>query len=407
MRFEPDTWVDALLRPLAMAAPDANVYVEIMAPDMRFAFVLALALALVAAALLRIQGKADGAAMTSAHHRSSRPVLILLAVTAVGFVSWLATSGNGRYFIAGLLIVGPVCIGLTRLLPITRAMRFALAMGMLAVQTFAVCQTAPWHGWGMVSWKEAPYFHVEVPAESRSQPATYVTLSAISYSLVAPLFHPQSRWISLHNAPAPDSAMPDSRRTEAFLAKAQPGRLMLLVPVVGGMLTQDRLPNAKVSDAMSRQLAPYRLGFAQPQTCRFLPSRSLADIGPGEKTEARRARSGFWLCQLTRLDSVGAPDASRGHRYDAVFKALESQCPRFFPAGGDGASLELAGGEVRSYLQAEMKAYAYDSGEVFYKYYRALNPVLVGRADDLIAGRSRIDCSRIRGRSGLPWEREI
>ena len=48
VRFEPDTLYEALLRPVAMAAPDANVYVEIMAPDLRFIFVLAL-LALLAA----------------------------------------------------------------------------------------------------------------------------------------------------------------------------------------------------------------------------------------------------------------------------------------------------------------------------------------------------------------------
>ena len=54
-----------------------------------------------------------------------------------------------------------------------------------------------------------------------------------------------------------------------------------------------------------------------------------------------------------------------------------------------------------------MKAYVYDSGEVYYKYYRALNPVLVGKVEDLLAGKSRLECGKIRGRSGLPWEREI
>jgi len=33
--------------------------------------------------------------------------------------------------------------------------------------------------------------------------------------------------------------------------------------------------------------------------------------------------------------------------------------------------------------------------------------VLVGKVDDLLAGKSRLDCDKIRGRSGMPWEREI
>ena len=78
-----------------------------------------------------------------------------------------------------------------------------------------------------------------------------------------------------------------------------------------------------------------------------------------------------------------------------------------FPAGGDGEPLRIPNGAVRSYLQSEMKAYVYDDGQVFYKYYRALNPVPVGRAADVVGGRARVDCSAIRGRSGLPWEREI
>jgi hypothetical protein len=405
VRFQPDTLSEALLRPAAMVAPDANVYVEIMAPDFRFIFVLAL-LALLAAMSL-LAGRRRTAGVNGTGGGFARPVFVLLAALTIAFVAWLATTANGRYFLAGLLIVGPVCVGVTRLLPVTRALRLTLAVGMVALQAFAVQQSDPWQAWAMASWKESPSFHVEVPPEWRTQPATYVTMSAISYSLLAPMFHPQSRWLSLHNAPPPDSGAADGRRTEAFLSKVQAGRLMLLVPVVPGMLTQERLPNARVSEVINEQLGPYRLGFTQPQSCRFLASRGLAGMGLGEKTQEERSRSGFWLCQLTRLDAGAPLKTSRGKRYDAVFKVLEGQCPRFFPADGDRASLALSNGEVRSYLQAEMKAYVYDSGEVYYKYYRALNPVLVGNVEDLLAGRSRLDCGKIRGRSGLPWEREI
>ena len=171
--------------------------------------------------------------------------------------------------------------------------------------------------------------------------------------------------------------------------------------------TRLSVSNASVSKVLNEQLASYRLGFTQPQSCRFLSSRGLAGMGLGEKTQEERTQSGFWLCHLTRLDAGALLQTSRGKRYDAVFKILEAQCPRFFPAGGDGDSQALSNGEVRSYLQAEMKAYVYDSGEVSYKYYRALNPVLVGTVQDLLTGKSRLDCGKIRGRSGLPWEREI
>lgn len=401
MRFQPDTWVDAVLRPVAMAAPDAGVYAEIMAPDFRFLFALAL---LLAVGLVKLS-RSRQAAPAGVEPRAARPTLLLSAMIAVAFVPWLATTGNGRYFVAALLIVGPVCIGLACLLPLTRGMRLVLAIGMVALQAFAMQQSAPVRAWTLASWKDAPYFRVDLPAELRSRPATYVTLSAITYSLLAPRFHPDSRWMSLHNAPAPDARAADARRTEHFLSQAQPGRVMLLVPVVEGMLTPQRLPNDSVSRAIEDQLAPYRLAFARPQSCRFLHSEGLADIGLGEKNPEQRAQSGFWLCELARVEAgPGGSRAPAATRHDAVFRLLETQCPNFLPAGGDRASQRLPHGEVRSYVQGEMKVYVYDEGDVVYKHYRALNPVRVGSTADLLAGRARLDCSRIRGRPQLPWQ---
>jgi hypothetical protein len=403
-RFEPDTWLAALLRPVAMAAPDSYVYVEMMAPDFRWVFVLLL-LVLLVTLRRRARGGSAGAVAAAGADAGPATVFVLVAVLAVAFVPWLMTSGNGRYFLAGLLIVGPVCVGLAWRLPVTRSLRLTLAAGMVALQAFAVQQSAPWQAWGLAQWKEAPYFQVDLPPEAKTEPATYVTMSVISYSLLIPQFHPQSRWINLANAPLPGTNTFNSERTAAFLAQAQ-GKLRLLVPVVPGMVTEGLLPNAEVSEVIDSQLAPFGLGFAQPQACRFLHSRSLASMGLREKTEQQRAQSGFWLCELRRV-APGARPSAYGRRYDAVFAALEKQCPRFLPANGDGPSLALPAGEVRSYMQAEMKVYVYDNGEVYYKYYRALNPVLVGKADDLLAGRSRLDCGTIRGRSGMPWDREI
>lgn len=406
MRFQPESLHEMVLRPLAMVAPNANVYVELMAPDFRFVFVLGLLMLLAAMSALPLRRRAD--ADQPATWVRTRPIALLLVFLVVAFVAWLMTTGNGRYFVIGLLIVGPLCVGLSNLLPVTRELRLTLALLMVLIQGFAVYQSAPFRAWALTGWKEAPYFHVEVPPQWRAEPATYVTMSAISYSLVAPLFHPESRWMSLHNAPVPNSAGLDATRTEIFLSKAQPGRLMLLVPVVPGMLTPDKLPRTEVYVAIDQQLARYRLRFAHPNSCTFLASQGLAGIGLGEKSEAERARTGFWLCQLARTEERGkaAPGNYPG-KHDGIFKMLEAQCPRVFPAGGDGASVALSNGEMRSYLQAEMKAYVYDNGEVYYKYYRALNPVLVGTAADLTAGRTRLDCSTIRGRSGLPWDREI
>ena len=96
-RFMPDTWWEALLRPIAMAAPDSHTYVEMMAPDLRFAFAILLALLLLLAYRRRT---------------ADRPLLVLLALVVLAFAPWLASSGNGRYFVAFLLLAGFVVVAL-------------------------------------------------------------------------------------------------------------------------------------------------------------------------------------------------------------------------------------------------------------------------------------------------------
>jgi hypothetical protein len=400
VRFEPDSLLQALLRPLAMAAPDANVYTEIMAPDFRFAFALVLLVGVSCVLLLRRRERpGDGPTPT----QNARSLSLLVLLLAAFFVPWLATSGNGRYSFVGLLAIGPVCVGLARFVPATRGLRLVLMLGMLAWQAFAIQQSAPWQAWRLAAWRAAPYFHVQLPEEVRRDPATFVTLSAISYSALAPLFHPDARWISLYNAPRPDSDAPDARRTAAFLAAARPDGLRLFAPTVPGMLDAQKLPNAAMVQGLDRQLGGYGLAVAQPRRCRFLPSRTLEEMGLGEKTAEERAQVGFWLCVLARLPP-GAP-LPPAPRHNAVFAALERQCPRFFPSGGDGPSAVLPGAELRSYLRSEMKAYVQNDGQVWAKYYRSLNAQRLGAAADLLAGRTRIDCGSLRDSAALPWDR--
>jgi hypothetical protein len=327
-------------------------------------------------------------------------------VLAASFVPWLVTSGNGRYVLPWLLLAGPVCIALAFRLPATRGVRLAVASALVALQSAAVMESAPWRAWAMSPWSKAPYFHVEVPADARDQPATYITMSAISYSLIAPQFHHHSRWMNLHYAPEPGGATPDARKTAAFLGKAQAGSLRLLVPTVPGATTAQGLPDDNMHAALDSRLLPFGLRLERSQRCRFLRSNTLADMGLGEKTLEQRAQSGFWLCGLVQVPGGDRPKAAP-RRHDAVFRKIEAQCPRLFPAGGDHGTVAVPNGEMRTYLSQEIKAYVYDSGEVFYKYYRALNPVLVGTSADVLAGNAAVDCNKIQGRAGLPWKRGI
>lgn len=394
-RFEPENWREAVLRPLAMAFPDGGVYVEFIAPDFRFVFATALVLlALVLGWRARRRQQAVA------------PVLALLAFVAAAFVPWLMTSGNGRYFVAVLLLVGPLCIGLLRLVPVTPGMRMAMAVAMVAWQGFLLVEISPWRSWTYVDWGRGPAFEVEVPPEFTQSPATYVGLANISYSIIAPRFHPASRWINISAQKGLGDRSPDQLRTEAFLRTGDPLRAILPAPPGDGTATEIEEPlRVAIDDLLARQ----GLSISDPRQCRFLPSGGL-HAAAHESREAETKHSstlGFWICPLVRevRSGPGASDPVPA-RTEEVFHKMERTCPGLFRPG-ESATLRIPAGALRGYPGTDMKLYVLNDGTVMYKYFRALNPAVVGTVDKVLDPAFRMDCRQVRGRSGLPWEREI
>jgi hypothetical protein len=394
IRFVPDSWFEAVMRPIAMAAPNGSVYVETVAPDFRFVFALLL-LALLAVKPLRRTGVAGTGA-----------VAMLLTFSAVAFVPWLATTGNGRYFTAVLALAGPLCAALLWQLRVTRALRLTLLTGMVLLQVFLVLENAPWDSWGMKPWKEGAPFAVDVPVDLRDRPLTYVSVSNISYSIIAHQFHPGSRWINLTSQYGDDDASPNGRRTKAFLAAAQD--VHLLFPSMPGEAALQR-PLQSFVDGWDDILGSFGLRVRAPEACRFLRSQGLTDMGLHRKDEPLRAprdQRGFWLCPLNRgVAPTAAPDAPPWPAGEEAFNKVERTCPRMFPPGA--RTTVLPGASRRFYPNTDMRLYVLEDGQVAYKYMRALNMVSLGRIQDVLSPEFRMDCNQIRGRGALPWQREI
>ena len=381
------------MRPVALASPNGGVYVEIIAPDFRFLFALVLALA---CAILwrRIPGR-------------RAPALVMLALTAAAFVPWLVTTGNGRYFIAYLLIAGPLCIGLLSMIPATRSFRLVVAVGMVLWQGFLIHEISPWGWWGHVVWRDGPAFGLEVPSDVADKPATYVTLSGISYSLIAPRFHPASRWVNISSQAGLADKSPDGLRVQALISA--PGPLRVLFPTVpGGQLGPGIDP--VLGTAIDGLLARQGLSIEATGLCRLLRSAGLAGMAAGRLSDVQTAPPGvhgFWLCPLLRHASARAASMPAvAKRVEDVFARLERLCPRIFRAG-ETTSLSITSGALRAYPGSDFKLYVFDNGQVWYKYLRALNPVLLGDVDTILNPGFSMDCDHIIGRSGLPWERGI
>ena len=267
----------------------------------------------------------------------------------------------------------------------------------------------PWHNWGWATWREPPAFAVDLDAQAKSTSTTYVTLAGISYSLIAPRFAETARWTNISGL-SPGGTNLDAERVQKFLASAT--ELKLLVPILANSQTAEGLPNVEARAALNDFLAPHRLSLQDPTRCRFLPSRSMAEIALRKLDQFDRAtveKFGFWICDLKfPVDTPKAVPKAVDPRVEGAFQKLEQTCPRIFHPGPTLA--EIPEGALRVYSASDTKAYVLDDGRVFYKYYRSLNKVLVGTIDEVLSDSFKMDCDNIRGvpvsRGSGAYERE-
>lgn len=409
IRLMADTWQEAVLRPLAMAAPNGWVYSEIMAPDFRFVLAIALSVAaLFSALILRRAQEPVG----------RRPVIALLSLTFLSFVPWMATTGNGRYFMTYLLLIGPLCLGLVSILSTTRSMKASLALLLVGLQGFALYQNNPWRpfdSWQSIPWKEAPYFSIDVDPSILVQDATYVSIANMSLSLVAPQFPASSHWVNLSIFSGADVSkgaaiyepvrkLLQSSRTLKLFQRSAPRE----------MEPGTNQPNHKAIAAINSYLQPHRLALKEPTDCLLLTSKSLVfttfistDESDLEK-ERIKSRAGFWICSLEYpvkqiLSEEANPADSIARR---VFERMESLCPRFFAPGQELVGNHPAG-QTRAYASSDSSLVVTRDGQVYFQYARTLNPQKIGQVDEILQPGYKLDCTKFKGRAGLPWEREI
>lgn len=387
LRFLPDSWDDGLLRPLLLADPVAGLYAEIQAPDWRFALLVAVS------ALGFAQRRAR--ALLEPHQWR------LLLGLWVCFYVWTWVSGNGRYFMWGLLVVGPLLVLAIRQLALTLAMRNTLIVGTLALQGFAVVQTYHPHVWGLRNWTQGPGMDLE-PHPLRQQPTVFLSIGSISYSILVPFMHPQSRWANIAGQQDLVSGMTEHAQLQALLDGPLPVKAML--PVTNKLLTPDGQPHAQllvvIDQFMRRQGLERVPGPCELVRTRHSPPRVEAHFHKGRAQD-------FLFCPIRRESGAAplAPTAVVAPELDDVFERVEQRCPRFFPPGNAHTGAR-EGAFVRRYSSADTTLMVDESGTAYYKYFRAINLTRVGSLDDVRSGRFVVDCTRIPGRYSPPWKRD-
>jgi hypothetical protein len=387
LRFVPDSWLEILLRPFLLADPVAGLYAEIHAPDWRFA--LLFLFLLVAKA-----GDRKHALLNAVQWRALIGMLL-------AFYLWTVVSGNGRYFLWGLLLVGPLVVLAARRMPATLAMRNTAIVGALALQGWVVAMTYEPNVWTMRPWGKGPGVAVS-SSELAQQPAVFVTIGTLAYSILVPQMHPQSRWTNLAGQQDLVPGMPEWPRLQALLASPLPKYGVVRASKL--VSEADSQPNEAAWVVIRRALQ--RQGLAPTERpCHFV----RVDLGglPFEQQAAQPHERGFWFCELVK---VAQPEGQletqlrQAPEWDDVFAQVERRCPRYFPPGNALTRIN-DDGVSRNYKHSDTSVSVNLAGGVYFKNLRAMNPTELGSVQDVRAGRFQLDCDRLPGRYRAPWVR--
>lgn len=388
LRFQPDSLFEGLLRPLLMADPVAGLYFEAAAPDLRFAFCFIFMALLLASRRARARLTPE----------QGIAVLGLVSMTYV----WTFVVGNGRYFVWGLAMIGPLVVMAGRLMPGTLAMRLSLLTLLGAAQLYVVSDAYQPNAWGRVPVKQNPVALDDSPL--RHQPAVFLTASAQTYSILIPRFHPDARWASIGRQHRIVPGTSEYSRLQALLASPLPKYLVL--PLDRRATGPQGQLQGGMAHLVSRTLQPLALGLADAP-CSFL-STELARAPHEQSPDGSPPQPGFWICPVQGVTSptaAAAPEPDPRERYGDVFAQVERRCPRFFPAA-NGSPILAEDAVGMLYSAADVRLMIDRHERVYFRYFRAMNPTYIGSVADVRRGAFTVPCDKLPGRYVPPWSHD-
>ena len=182
-KFLPEGVTTLLTLPVHMLSLQPYVYVETLAPDIRIVlFFLLLPLFFICRHF-------------SSHITLTRLQGCFLLYLVLCYVLWVWFSGNGRYGLVFLMLIG---LGIAILLAKgwgTRRFCFYASLLIILQSFFFLTQGS--YRWDTREWTADWFNVIEVPARYTDTPALYLSMQRQTPSFLAPYFHPDSQFISL------------------------------------------------------------------------------------------------------------------------------------------------------------------------------------------------------------------
>jgi|GEM_PF-520730 len=395
-RFLPDSLTEALWRPFAMADPTHLIHVELSAPDIRYAVLLFLLLFFPLAWMVRHFRR---------QHIIPRSPELQPAVTdralialgwsfVAGWILWLLTSANSRYFLPLSSVASVLIIALLFRLFSSRLKVFGYATAII----FGLQGIQLWFGteyrWNGTHWG-GPWLDIAVPAPLRTKPNLYLTFGVQSNSFIAPFLAPGSGLVNFSGGYALGADGPGGDKIRALIARYAPNLRML---VAGARLYPDHGKNSPTLEVLDSALERFslRVNSSDCQSIRVqgVPDAIRMSVGSTVKEENETPGTLHLLsCGVVPSNGDVSATLARQKEVDRIFDRLEDACPKLFQP--KRLLTERAGSLwLRFYVNTDLKAWISKGWVKFVNPIRGDDPIYLGREADLAHGPLKLACGR-------------
>jgi hypothetical protein len=384
-RFVPGSFAEALWRPFAMVEPTTMLHYELLAPDLRYAVLLALLAVLCLHWLRRRFAHASTSSAPAKHPESGRVLAALGCGFATDWVLWLYGSGNSRYFLPMACVAAVVVVGLLFRLCAARPKMCAYILGAtLSLQALQLGMGAELR-WAAAPWG-GPWFEIAVPEKLRTEPSLYLTIGLQSNSYIAPFLAKGSGLVNFSGGYSLGPEGASGARIEELIHRYAPHLRVLL---------ESSQPYKSLEGweqlGARADIALERFGLrAEASDCATITVRGPPPAERGGPPDMIYLVS----CHVVPDNADHTALRARKRAVDIVFDRLEHACPELFQPRGLRSD-QFGPAWARHYVNTDLTAWIYQGWVKFGNPSDAAT--LIGRESDWASAPLRLECGRHDG----------
>lgn len=390
-RFLPRNILDAVTLPLRMASLEPWEYTEPVAPDLRFLALILVASIGLAWALFRSKANWTGQAAI----QLSRIQSGLFVYFGTSLTLWLASSGNGRYGLSLLLLIGPLLVS-------TVYRIFNIPVAMLVTSIILILQI--FHmtiggnpRWGAVAWKTDWFNNFSPPSSLTQRPYLYLSMGLQSLSFIVPKLHPDSAFVNIVGQwPIPSEGHGSAKLRSMLKKYNTQTRILTALPkseYVGGKPTKEAI--FVINDSLDRLNLKINQASCQVFQMQLFEETGLGEVGSHKRDIVAKAHDPEpMLSCVVVAKQVRDSKLVRTERHlTPLYHAFETTCPELFSP--PGAALEKVDKYwKRFYSNSDITLWS-DGVWLFYSRIRGTTNVVIGKVSDFENGVRHISCTEM------------